>query len=165
MFNNPSPQLNPNFTIKPADFGVTKNGHLPDSKIELYPEKFFEDDPKFPKEKRKLLFAFLAMVGGFIINDVSIVLTHQKVPDKQFHPPLPDIILDNVTKIRWLNDVADVLVILSILLSASIIALHRHRLDSDPILCVSYSDLISHLKIFVQVDTLPKSLPTPSHVI
>lgn len=143
------------FEFSPADFGVTKNGHIPDTKIELYPEKHFEDDPKFPKEKRKLLFAFLAMVAGFIINDVSIVLTHQKVPDKQFHPPLPDIMLDNVTKVRWLNDVADVLVILSILLSVSIIALHRHRW----ILCRRVFLLLAMLYSFRSVTMYVTVLP------
>lgn len=96
--------------------------------IQLYPQKAYDDDdPKFPKEKRKALLAFLAMVFGFVINDIAIVLTHQKVPDKSLHPHLPDITLDNITKIRWLNDVADILVILSILMSAAIIILHRHR--------------------------------------
>lgn len=87
----------------------------------------YDDDPKFPKEKRKTFLAFLAMVFGFIINDIAIVLTHQKIPDKSLHPPLPDLALDNITKIRWLNDVADILVILSIVMSAVIITLHRHR--------------------------------------
>ncbi len=106
---------------------MDKNGHLPVTKIEVYTDKFYEDDPKFPKEKRKLLYAFLAMVCGFIINDIAIVLTHQKIPDRTLHPPLPDITLDNVTKIRWLNDAADILVVLSIIMSAVIIVLHRHR--------------------------------------
>lgn len=82
---------------------------------------------KFPKEKRKTLFAFLAMVCSFVITDTSIVLTHQKVPDKSLHPHLPDIALDNITKVRWLNDAADVLVIFSIIMSVVIVALHRHR--------------------------------------
>lgn len=86
-----------------------------------------DDDPKFPKEKRKLFLAFLAMVFSFVLNDISIVLTHQKVPDKSLHPPLPDFALDNITKIRWLNDVADILVVLSIIMSAVMIILHRHR--------------------------------------
>lgn len=109
-------------------------GHLPETKIELYPQAFTkstsnisDDDVKFPKEKRKLFLAFLIMVLGFLINDISIVLTHQKVPDKNLYPPLPDVSLDNITKIRWLNDLADILVIISILMSAAIVILHRHR--------------------------------------
>lgn len=67
------------------------------------------------------------MVFGFVINDIAMVLSHQKVPDKSLHPHLPDVTLDNVTKIRWLNDVADILVILSIIMSAAIVILHRYR--------------------------------------
>lgn len=67
------------------------------------------------------------MVISFILNDISIVLTHQKVPDKNLHPPLPDIFLDNIRKIKWLNDVADILVIISVIMSLTIVMLHRHR--------------------------------------
>lgn len=100
----------------------------------MYPQVFikagsniYDDDPKYPKEKRKTLFAFIAMIFSFILSDVSIVLTHQKVPDKTLHPPLPDIFLDNVRKVKWLNDVADILVIVSVITSLLIVMLHRHR--------------------------------------
>ncbi|KAJ6646321.1 Phosphatidylcholine:ceramide cholinephosphotransferase 1 [Pseudolycoriella hygida] len=81
---------------------------------------------EFPQEKRKTLIAIFATICTIVINDISNVLTHQKVPDRNLHPPLPDITLDNVTKIRWLNDVADILATLSLITILSTIVLHRH---------------------------------------
>jgi len=51
----------------------------------------------------------------------------KKIPDRTLHPPLPDFGLDHLTKQRWLNDVADVIVIVCILSSICLVILHRHR--------------------------------------
>lgn len=122
-----------NLQKKPKQF----SDPLPETRIQLYPEfisqssssspSFPQNENKFPKERRKAVIGFFLMALGFICNSISIVLTHQKVPDRTLHPPLPDISLDNFTKHRWLNDVADILVIFCTFSSIGIIILHRHR--------------------------------------
>ncbi|OXA50461.1 phosphatidylcholine:ceramide cholinephosphotransferase 1 isoform X1 [Folsomia candida] len=124
-----------------GDMKKVYNGHLPETRVQLFPEPLSQHPStssgssslttskakQFPKERRKAVIAFFLMAFGFICNSISIVLTHQKVPDRNLHPPLPDISLDNITKHRWLNDVADILVILLLLSSICLIVLHRHR--------------------------------------
>jgi hypothetical protein len=104
--------------------------------IQLHPN-FIDTEPslvtvggqskKYPKERKKTLVAFMLLVIGFILNSISIVLTHQKVPDRTLHPPLPDFSLDNITKHRWLNDVADILVIICTFIIAFVIIYNRYR--------------------------------------
>lgn len=79
------------------------------------------------KERKKTLYAFFLLVFSLFVNSCSIALTHQKVPDREKYPPLPDFILDRVTKHRWLNDVADVLVIISVWSCVFLILFHQYR--------------------------------------
>ena len=81
----------------------------------------------FPKEKRKTVISFVFMAFGFLVNATSIALTHDRVPDREVVLPLPDIFLDNFTQIPQLMFVPDVLVIMSLLMTGSVILLHPHR--------------------------------------
>jgi shingomyelin synthase len=82
---------------------------------------------KYPKEKRKTFFALGLLVLGFILNSISIALVHDRVPDRNKYPPLPDALLDNIHIIPELMKVPDVFVIIIVLMSMVVIGLHRHR--------------------------------------
>jgi hypothetical protein len=82
--------------------GNYSQNHVPESRIQIYPEQLVISSnlklnpttitvKKYPKERRKAVIAFFLMAFGFICNSISIVLTHQKVPDRDLHPHLPDI--------------------------------------------------------------------------
>ncbi|ODN03753.1 Phosphatidylcholine:ceramide cholinephosphotransferase 2 [Orchesella cincta] len=110
--------------------------HPPGTCIQIHPEEIYihsatagssKQSKVFPKERKKTVVAFALMAVGFICNSISIFLTHQKIPDRNLHPPLPDIALDNITKKRWLNDLSDIIVIICTLTSAVLIISHKHR--------------------------------------
>ncbi|CAL8110207.1 unnamed protein product [Orchesella dallaii] len=111
--------------------------HAPGTCIQIHPEEIYihsangsvssKQSKVFPKERKKTVIALAMMAVGFSCNSISIFLTHQKIPDRNLHPPLPDIALDNITKKRWLNDLSDIIVIICTLTSAILIISHKHR--------------------------------------
>ncbi len=107
---------------------MNKNWHNKDKSLSIQirtPER--DGLPKFPKEKQKTLLAFGLMAFSFIINAVSIALTHDRVPDRDKVPPLPDAVLDNIFEVPSFMRVPDVFVLLTVITSLVTILLHRHR--------------------------------------
>ena len=107
---------------------VNKNWYKDKSAVQIQvrtPEK--DSLPKFPKEKGKTMIAFGLMALSFILTSLSIALTHDRVPDRDKVPPLPDAVLDNLIEIPQLMRVPDILVLITILTSLVTILLHKHR--------------------------------------
>ncbi|BES87702.1 Phosphatidylcholine ceramide cholinephosphotransferase [Nesidiocoris tenuis] len=84
-------------------------------------------DDRFPKEKWKTFLAFLILVGNFIFTTTSLALTHERVPDKDVVPPLPDFVLDNITSIPWALDASEIIIMISTNVTFLVILLHKHR--------------------------------------
>ena len=80
-----------------------------------------------PPERWKLCIA--VMYGLFVswLTAVTMTIVHDRVPDMNKYPPLPDIILDNVPHIPWAFEMAEIsgMTLLTILLV--LIIFHRHR--------------------------------------
>lgn len=56
-----------------------------------------------------------------------MVIVHDRVPDMEKYPPLPDLILDNVPLIPWAFDMCEAAAILLCLFWFAILVLHKHR--------------------------------------
>lgn len=90
--------------------------YLIDSTVELYPE-----------EKLKTLLAAILTTFGFIATLTSLVLTHQRLPDRNKYGPLPDVVLDNLLPFDWALDLSEYIIVWSMNSILMILLFHRHR--------------------------------------
>ncbi|XP_057335598.1 phosphatidylcholine:ceramide cholinephosphotransferase 2-like isoform X2 [Microplitis mediator] len=93
-------------------------------KIDIPPP--LREEPRFPKEKWKTVFAFLFMVFNFILTTTSLAMLHERVPDRSVDP-LPDIVLDNIEAQNWALDVSEILIIIISNSAALLVIFHKHR--------------------------------------
>ena len=78
-------------------------------------------------EKRKTLVSMIYLF--FIGMWTSFILTvvHDRVPDMQKYPPLPDLILDNVPQISWAFFASEAIGIALLLILTIILTFHKYR--------------------------------------
>lgn len=81
----------------------------------------------FPKECNKLLVSGFYVIVSFLWTAFTMVLVHERVPDKEKYPPLPDIVLDNLPLIPYAFKLTEVCGILLFVIFAIIILCHKHR--------------------------------------
>ena len=75
-----------------------------------------------------------------------MVIVHDRVPDMEKYPPLPDLILDNIPLIPWAFDMCEVAAILLSLFWFAILVIHKHRY----VVVISYQlrFCCEHFKVF-----------------
>lgn len=56
-----------------------------------------------------------------------MVIVHERVPDMNRYPPLPDIFLDNVPHIPWAFSMCEITGTLLFLIWSSVLLVHKHR--------------------------------------
>uniref|UniRef100_A0ABM0MBX7 Sphingomyelin synthase-related 1-like n=1 Tax=Saccoglossus kowalevskii TaxID=10224 RepID=A0ABM0MBX7_SACKO len=78
-------------------------------------------------EKLKALWSFGYLCLGTYILTIVLTMVHDRMPDSKTHPPLPDIILDNVPRTPWAEDIAEGLITAMGLLLGIVIIFHKHR--------------------------------------
>lgn len=61
------------------------------------------------------------------ITAIVMVIVHDRVPDMEKYPPLPDIFLDNVPHIPWAFDMCEVTACILGLIWMTILVFHKHR--------------------------------------
>lgn len=104
---------------------MANGGSIGVIKIDVPPP--LREEPRFPKEKWKTFIALLILAVNFIITLVVLSVVHERVPDRNKYPPLPDIFLDNVAAQDWALDVSEVLIMISTTAAFFVIILHKHR--------------------------------------
>lgn len=80
-----------------------------------------------PPERWKL---GIAVVYGLFVSwltAVTMTIVHDRVPDMNKYPPLPDIILDNVPHIPWAFEMAELSGMTLLTIWILVIIFHRHR--------------------------------------
>lgn len=83
-----------------------------------------------PELKPEAWKALLAMVYFFTVTWITaivMVIVHDRVPDMQTYPPLPDIFLDNVPLIPWAFDICELCGLILFIIWCTILVLHKHR--------------------------------------
>ncbi|CAF3995906.1 unnamed protein product [Rotaria magnacalcarata] len=90
-------------------------------------------------EKRKTLVSFIyALISGIWTSFVMVVV-HNRVPNVQKYPPLPDLFLDNIPHISWAFAVSEFLILVMGIVFLLILIFHKYwqvpgpHLDCTPL--------------------------------
>ena len=84
-----------------------------------------EEEVVIAQEPLKTLVSGLVLVTGFLASTVSLVLTHERVPDT---PPLPDLVLSSVETQSWGLDWSEIMLMSNVFTAVIVVILHNHRL-------------------------------------
>ncbi|KAG0696568.1 Sphingomyelin synthase-related protein 1 [Chionoecetes opilio] len=88
------------------------------------------------------------------ITAFVMVFVHDRVPDKERHPPLPDIFLDNVPHISWAFQLCEITIITLASVWFGILFFHKHSVERS----VCWRVLPRHLKVAASVFGSSRSL-------
>uniref|UniRef100_A0A6I8NKG5 Sphingomyelin synthase-related protein 1 n=2 Tax=Ornithorhynchus anatinus TaxID=9258 RepID=A0A6I8NKG5_ORNAN len=80
-------------------------------------------DPEYWKTILSCVYVFI--VFGF--TSFIMVIVHERVPDMQTYPPLPDIFLDSVPRIPWAFAMTEVCGVVLCYIWLLVLLLHKHR--------------------------------------
>ncbi|KAI1236422.1 Sphingomyelin synthase-related protein 1, partial [Lamprotornis superbus] len=80
-------------------------------------------DPEYWKTVLSCVYVFI--VFGF--TSFVMVIVHERVPDMQTYPPLPDIFLDSVPRIPWAFAMTEVCGVILCYIWLVVLLLHKHR--------------------------------------
>ena len=78
----------------------------------------------FPNEYLKTVVAGVFLALCFFLNTVSLVLTHQRLPERN---PLPDIILDNIPTVDSALDAAEIIIMVAVISTMTLTVFHTFR--------------------------------------
>ncbi|XP_077973837.1 sphingomyelin synthase-related protein 1-like [Styela clava] len=81
----------------------------------------------FNPEYGKTLISFLYNLLAMFVTSYTMVVVHDRVPDKQKHPPLPDIFLDNVPLIPYAFKLSELCGLILMSMWFCILFFHKHR--------------------------------------
>lgn len=82
---------------------------------------------QFKPEAWKALVAMLYFFAVTWITAIVMVIVHDRVPDMQTYPPLPDIFLDNVPLIPGAFTMCELCGLILFIITALLLIFHKHR--------------------------------------
>ncbi|XP_075528467.1 sphingomyelin synthase related [Dermacentor variabilis] len=82
---------------------------------------------RFKPEIWKTVVGMLYFLAVTWITAIVMVIVHDRVPDMQTYPPLPDIFLDNVPHIPWAFAMCEFTGLVLFIVWVCILVCHRHR--------------------------------------
>lgn len=78
-------------------------------------------------EKFKALLTFGLLIVSFFITTISLAFTHDRIPDRKIYKPLPDAILDSVSSVDILLNIAEIQIIVIVNVCILLVFFHKHR--------------------------------------
>lgn len=78
-------------------------------------------------ERWKAVLAFLYVLMVSWLTAFVMVIVHDRVPDMETYPPLPDILLDNIPHIPWAFEMCEVSGMTLLVVWLLVVIFHRHR--------------------------------------
>ena len=78
-------------------------------------------------EYLKLFLSYCYMFFVFLITAFVMVIVHDRVPDMEKYPPLPDIVLDNLPYIPWAFEMCELSGIILVIIWSVTMFFHKHR--------------------------------------
>ncbi|XP_077999315.1 sphingomyelin synthase-related protein 1-like [Glandiceps talaboti] len=107
---------------------VDANGHADHVKVHMnggpVPSKLETDR----NETWKLAGCIIYFFVGIFLTTFIETFVHDRLPDAEKYPPLPDIVLDNVTRTEWAGSFAEIVILILGGTMAVVGLLHKHRL-------------------------------------
>ena len=98
--------------------------------------------PSLDPEYFKTALSFIYVFAVFLLTAFVMTVVHDRVPDMDKYPPLPDIVLDSIPHIPWAFKACELCgVILGMLLSFTLI-FHKHRFVLDVELGKSLKEIL-----------------------
>ena len=76
----------------------------------------------------KLFVSYIYMFFVFMLTAFVMVIVHDRVPDMDRYPPLPDMVLDNLPYIPWAFEMCEATAIVLMSAMAVVLFFHKHRL-------------------------------------
>ena len=94
-------------------------------------EKYITKRGRFTRNRDpeifKTVLSFIYVFAVFLLTALVMVIVHDRVPDMQKYPPLPDLFLDNIPYIPLAFEVCEVIGSFLFLLWCVILFFHRYR--------------------------------------
>lgn len=98
-------------------FTTKNNNIIQSSKKEIKPEAW------------KALVAMIYFFAATWTTAIVMVIVHDRVPDMETYPPLPDIFLDNVPLIPWAFQMCEICGLILFTMWCLTLIFHKHRYD------------------------------------
>jgi sphingomyelin synthase-related protein 1 len=86
-----------------------------------------QDLEKLKNEKLKTFLSIIYCFCTCLWTSFVLTIVHNRVPDMNKYPPLPDIILDNVPLINWAFYATEIIAIFLGILMITILIFHKYR--------------------------------------
>lgn len=106
---------------------------LPDGRVFLGNSDSDSDPPEiFVRlsslgDKGRTLLAVVYCFMVLIITSFTMTVVHDRVPDMNRYPPLPDIFLDNMPLVPWAFYISELSASVMIIILVILLLLHKHR--------------------------------------
>ncbi|XP_077999571.1 sphingomyelin synthase-related protein 1-like [Glandiceps talaboti] len=78
-------------------------------------------------EHWKTLFSFTYMCIGTYFLTFILTIVHDRMPNQEKYPPLPDLILDNIPLTPWAGEVSEGIITVLGIMFVTIVFFHQHR--------------------------------------
>lgn len=75
----------------------------------------------------KTLLSFVYVFSVFLLTAFVMVIVHDRVPDMQKYPPLPDLFLDNMPYVPWAFQACELVGLCLSILWVTVLIFHKHR--------------------------------------
>ncbi|CAH1793415.1 unnamed protein product [Owenia fusiformis] len=79
--------------------------------------------PEYWKTALSFVYAFTV----FLLTAFMMAVSHDRVPDPEKYPPLPDIFLDNMPYVPWAFEICEVIAVIMMSIFGGLLVFHRHR--------------------------------------
>ncbi|XP_030641911.1 sphingomyelin synthase-related protein 1 [Chanos chanos] len=100
---------------------------LRDEQGHAYSNGKFKHLGRLDPEYWKTVLSLVYVISVFGFTSFVMVLVHERVPDMQTYPPLPDIFLDSVPRIPWAFAMAEACGLVLCYILLLVLLLHKHR--------------------------------------
>lgn len=75
----------------------------------------------------KTALSFIYVFAVFLVTSFVMTVVHDRVPDPEKHPPLPDLFLDNIPYMPWAFEVCELVGVSLLGVWSCILIFHKHR--------------------------------------
>ncbi|CAG5120763.1 unnamed protein product [Candidula unifasciata] len=80
-----------------------------------------------PPEIWKTVLSFVYVFAVFMLTAFVMVVVHDRVPEMDKYPPLPDLFLDNMPYVPWAFEACEIVGLLLAAMWFSVLLFHKHR--------------------------------------